>query len=781
MASAEASAYLSAVKWGDEGYYLREFTQKFRLPQVAKIIKGQYQNLGVPTLPSPALNQVIFLSSAGVRLKVTAQCVKFKDAGRRRMVPVGSKLAVPENYDGWFEILSEDGRSVRCIESVVELARKNPRSCLVREPIKVFLPRPEDPDTPWDKTRTLSTGEILMVGRDVTVSGPAATKKKFLRCVTPLGDNIFLPFEARSRFSAIAGEDNISGVHSVRTLMSKRFPLMVRLVHGRPPVGVKNGSQFVPEMRLYSLVEEESLVAMPLLKDAGVVPLPLNAALKVLAPRNVDLLIKLQEHTSLTEKCRSLMEEVSDCIQVCDVASVRGIRHLPPSPQYVYTRRQAPTAYRTIPLVKRSVSDPQGTHSTCRVHLERGMSIPADASQNSANGKDEISDTSESEDLRYEEIDQIYDYVRGFAPLPHKIKNEFSDISDDTKSSTHLPQIPGPHCGPAVSVSKTSDHKPPEPPPIETIPARKENGFSSNSRPPGPHKITVSIVNRSPSKTKDLHEFRKCDGEHIYEKIEKRNANSPKTMKSYDNPARSPLRSNSAGKIAIPNVVSTNGYSSNNRMFSKGPTQRNHSTQPHVVRQTSKCSFLRHSKNSTKEGLAVNNKHNAKATKVSRISKIGGKATIATSPLFHIRYKSLTDLLADSAKPPVAQEHSFSSSGKRFDGSEASSAPSSKEDNEEELPLPDEKAVEETDCPPRNSVGSKRLPRPKSLSNLIGDLSPRRRTVEHHNYYNLVQNDLIRVPELGNAKYLSMPETNRYVKANYINSGQHKKLGTLYL
>ena len=33
----------------------------------------------------------------------------------KRVVPLGPKLSIPETYEGYFEILSEDGRSVRCI------------------------------------------------------------------------------------------------------------------------------------------------------------------------------------------------------------------------------------------------------------------------------------------------------------------------------------------------------------------------------------------------------------------------------------------------------------------------------------------------------------------------------------------------------------------------------------------------------------------------------------------------------------------------------------------
>ena len=63
------------------------------------------------------------------------------------MIPVGPKLAIPETYEGFFEILSEDGRSVRCMETVGEVARRFPDSVLVRENIKAFVSKSDDIET----------------------------------------------------------------------------------------------------------------------------------------------------------------------------------------------------------------------------------------------------------------------------------------------------------------------------------------------------------------------------------------------------------------------------------------------------------------------------------------------------------------------------------------------------------------------------------------------------------------------------------------------------------
>lgn len=143
MSSSDASALLSAVKWSDQGLTVEEFVRRVPLPQIARVIKGQYKGIGVPSLGNPGLNQTVLFSnpaSGCARVKVVAQCVKYKEtATTRRMVPVGPIVAVPDTFDGWFEILSEDGRPMRLIESVAELVRRFPDTCVVREKITAHV------------------------------------------------------------------------------------------------------------------------------------------------------------------------------------------------------------------------------------------------------------------------------------------------------------------------------------------------------------------------------------------------------------------------------------------------------------------------------------------------------------------------------------------------------------------------------------------------------------------------------------------------------------------
>ncbi|XP_044263492.1 uncharacterized protein LOC123010559 [Tribolium madens] len=446
MAATDGQITVAAARWAEEGSYLREFVSKYQLPAVVKIIKGQYGGLGVPTLPSPGLQSSALLVSAGKRQKIVAQAVKIKEG--RRLVCVGPRLVIPDTYSGYFELLSEEGRAVRCIESVSELARRRPEEgCLVRETIRGVQAKtdPEGGVVP-EGARTIPAGEILVPAGEILVPG---SKGRYLKCLDSRGDTILLGLEQRGKFSVLAREDNISGVHTAKNLLSKRLPLTVRLVHGTAPRGLKSPSHFVPELRLLSVFEEEHVFALPLQKDThSVTALPLAAPLKLLRTRNDDQLKTMPEFHRLVEKCTKLVADVADRIQVLDGKLGDSKKHSTPP------AAEIKNGY----LLRRSASSDSANHRTKHSH------------HHAIHSKD------------YDEIDQIYDYVRGFAPLPKNIRSPFSDPSPSLTSHSSTPSHP------------VSDLKP-EPPPIETIPTKKIQAEKrirkAEKTPPGLPKLYV--------------------------------------------------------------------------------------------------------------------------------------------------------------------------------------------------------------------------------------------------------------------------------------------------
>ena len=69
-------------------------------------------------------------------------------------------LIMLKSLHRFFELLSEDGRSVRCIESVAELSRRFPDAVLVRENIRAFVSKSDDVDMIEDQSRIVEVGKF---------------------------------------------------------------------------------------------------------------------------------------------------------------------------------------------------------------------------------------------------------------------------------------------------------------------------------------------------------------------------------------------------------------------------------------------------------------------------------------------------------------------------------------------------------------------------------------------------------------------------------------------
>lgn len=727
MSSSDGSALLAAVRWSDDAHYLNEFLHKCQLPQVARVVKGQYLSLGVPSLSNPSLSQTVFLCSTAKRLKVAAQCVKFKEG--KKVVTLGPKLAIPDNYDGWFEILSEDGRCTKCLDSVAELARRFPDACLVRENIKAYVAT-GDPteETITDKVRTIACGETLVLVSEVLGTSaytPANENKgrnaggggggggRFLRCFDARGESVYLSLEQKGRFSAIAREDNISGVHSIKTLLAKRFPLMVRLVHGKPPVGgAKTTSSFVPEMRLLASFDEDCVMALPLHKEPAMVAIPLGAQLKLQGPKNPDVVHRLKEHARLAEKCNLLMEEVATRIQVFDMllankqevrASVSG------NPSEPNCSRNAAgvaagggvgVAIRRFPYIRRSLSDPYGNRPVTMLScnpLHPPNTTPTTTTttttQVTTASTESSSTTDHHNDTRYDEIDQIYDYVRGFAPLPKTTPEEYPTITTKQPTTT-VSNNPNSNPATATSGNVAGEVSKPEPPPIETIPGRRFSESCKTTHVSG----GGGGVGGGGGGVQE-----KRSSENIYERI-------PRKISD-------PTPIGVVGGVAITRCPGGGGTG--------GPQGRNKST----TSSSSRGNYYIHGRTSSKiynmktsavplpriSGQLSGQGHSVHKPRLFRPNKSlpvvkdcpktirsGKSKSITTSPIFNIRYKSLTDLAVDLG----GTLDSSNSGGK------VSAAGS--------FILPPPGGELEEKC----SVSKKKmLTRPKSLSNLVWDVN----------------------------------------------------------
>ena len=230
--------------------------------------------------------------------------------------------------------------------------------------------------------------------------------------------------DQKGKFSPIAREDSISGVHSVKNLSAKRLPLMTRLVQGSWPSSFKG---FQPCIRILSVVQEPVLIGFPLLKDCSqLVELPVTCkhGIRLVCPQNASFLSTLTQFSSLIEQGSRA------CHPVKEIQVVGSLATSPPLSEH--HNQHFPEAESKARIEGDQRCDPQRRCFVSNSPLVMKCMANHDSESNQVEGKENRPCSSQSPrsyssyESEYDEIDQIYDYIRGFAPLPETVRRELA-------------------------------------------------------------------------------------------------------------------------------------------------------------------------------------------------------------------------------------------------------------------------------------------------------------------------------------------------------------------
>ena len=429
-------------------------------------------------------------------------------------------------------------------------------------------------------------------------------------------------------------------------------------------------------------IDEEVLVAMTLSnssKDPQIVALPLPATIKVQYATNMSSISSAKEFQRLKERSLDLGRSIEDKILIHDVALAgRDLRiNGADNKQRVNLAPPPPTVNVAIPI--RRISN---------------TNAPTPNSYPPQMGDD------------YDEIEQIYDYVRGFAPLPKGARGWKWEPPKDNPQNNLNNNNTKPSAPPEEAMDKGSDPPsppgtPPEPPPLETLPSRRglrspvdqtsSPLWSGNYGPlPGAHPaqaISENIYSGCvPSLTNKP-------------EAKKRQRRSGDKSNENRRPSDSHLIYGTPAMVATAAIGLDNGSSSTPR-FIKSANYRNP--------QTSGGYKLRFFRNKSLKETPTS------PTTVRRSSILegsgyclyglgslthphGGKALTSPSPVFNMRYKSMTNL-ATSGSNEYDTLDSSGSGGKTTSGDSGGGSSSRNQ-------LPEKR--------------SRKLSRPKSLTNLV--------------------------------------------------------------
>ncbi|KAK3089397.1 hypothetical protein FSP39_003321 [Pinctada imbricata] len=379
--------------WDSNQILLKDVLMQCEIPTIGKIVKGQFMNLGVSKIPFKSLQQAILIHCIKTNVKVLAHSVTTKvdgRDGRTRLIALDQRLSIPLTYQGWFELLSEDGRSARPIDTVFSLAKYNPSRCLVRQNIQAFMTNSEGKLT-FDKYKVVLAGEQLALAGDITVSSPMGDKIRLLRCTDTRGCNLYLQFDQRGAFSPIANDTDVTGVMTIKDILRRfRLPLTVKLVQGVWPKVDQN--KFTGIVRLNWAYTDETAFVCPL--DKGhfrITPVPTEVPLKLLTAKNNPEIAQSQAYQNIITKCNRMIANYNNTI------------HL-------------------ILAVPESAINRSKHHS-----MVNALSAK---SPNTENSQSRIKRSRSREDMLMDQVDDLYQYLRDGRPPPqHKFVHDSDEES----------------------------------------------------------------------------------------------------------------------------------------------------------------------------------------------------------------------------------------------------------------------------------------------------------------------------------------------------------------
>ncbi|KAK0069940.1 hypothetical protein Bpfe_001117 [Biomphalaria pfeifferi] len=328
IASSHPSPPSPTPEWGTDSVALKDYASKFPVPGFAKVVKGNYMTLGSNKFSFQKQYHEVFIHSVKVGVKVLAHCLRRMDATtltRRgnhniftatKLYAVDQRLAIPISYQGWFELLSEDGKSARPIVSVHELAKVKPDRCLVRENIKAYI-LSEDSSTSFDKSKIVIAGEQLLLAGEIELPSAIENKKiKLLKCFDSEGKSIYLSFDQKGTFTPIAAEDGFTGVFNIRDIVRRfRLPLTVKLVQGvRPKV---DPARFTGLIRLDWVYTDDTAFVCPVDKNVvRLLPVPNDVNLQLVAATNQKAMKASELYRNMMTKCNRMIANYNNTLHL---------------------------------------------------------------------------------------------------------------------------------------------------------------------------------------------------------------------------------------------------------------------------------------------------------------------------------------------------------------------------------------------------------------------------------------------------------------------------------
>ncbi|XP_046547600.1 uncharacterized protein LOC124257547 [Haliotis rubra] len=237
--------------WADDTMALGVYKDHERLPKVVKLEEKGEGKL-CPGLKIYSKQPVLFHARSS-KTVASARTIH-KDGETGMYFEVGQTLLLPEDYEGWFEMVPSDFGRATCFRSIAEVSEVMPRMFFTRSNIKAIRIQKQEDENQKIFERKIPAGSVLKVESIFTATWKTSavtgvfkksktewitTEVKYLKCIDSDQQEILVPLTQRGKFNALyeRGNLNKNSVYRMKDILSDvPLPVKARLLFGKAPV-----------------------------------------------------------------------------------------------------------------------------------------------------------------------------------------------------------------------------------------------------------------------------------------------------------------------------------------------------------------------------------------------------------------------------------------------------------------------------------------------------------------------------------------------------------------
>ncbi|XP_033737217.1 uncharacterized protein LOC117325232 [Pecten maximus] len=240
------------IIWSDRKYGLGDLTEESGLLQrMCRFSEAPGTGNMSPGLKIYS-EQPVWLHSRHNKRHAKARTI-YKDTNGAYF-EVGQTLLIPDDFQGWFELVPPDFTRARYCRNIAEVASVMPKKIFTRTRLKGIRIVEEEGEGQSYLERKVSAGSILRVKgtfsakwRTSAETGLVKKKSKnwttveeqYLKCLDKDEKEVMIPFKQKGKFNIIyekGSKDSRCILHMKDIISNFSLPLKVRLLFGKAPV-----------------------------------------------------------------------------------------------------------------------------------------------------------------------------------------------------------------------------------------------------------------------------------------------------------------------------------------------------------------------------------------------------------------------------------------------------------------------------------------------------------------------------------------------------------------